>query len=82
MRAKSRESWAVSYERIEVRPLAGALGAPRARAARPEFTCRFRWRENSVALWNNRATTHYAINGYIGSRRVMHRITIAGERLV
>jgi len=47
-------------------------------AARPEFTCRFRWREGSIAFWDNRATWHYAANDYHGERRLMHRITVAG----
>ena len=47
-------------------------------AARPEFTCRFRWREGSIAFWDNRATWHYAANDYQGERRLMHRITVAG----
>jgi taurine dioxygenase len=47
-------------------------------AARPEFTCRFHWREGSVAFWDNRATWHYAANDYQGERRLMHRITVAG----
>jgi taurine dioxygenase len=47
-------------------------------ASRPEFTCRFRWREGSVAFWDNRATWHYAANDYQGERRLMHRITVAG----
>jgi len=45
---------------------------------KPEFTCRFRWREGSMAVWDNRCTWHLAINDYHGHRRLMHRITIDG----
>jgi taurine dioxygenase len=47
---------------------------------RPEFTCRFRWRPGSIAFWDNRCVQHNPINDYHGMRRVMHRITLAGER--
>jgi taurine dioxygenase len=50
-------------------------------ASRPEFTCRFEWREGSVAFWDNRATWHFAVNDYHGEKRLMHRITIAGGPL-
>ncbi len=49
-------------------------------AIRPEFTCRFRWRDGSIAFWDNRCTLHHAINDYDGQRREMHRVTIIGER--
>lgn len=50
-------------------------------ASRPEFSCRFDWREGSMAFWDNRATWHYALNDYHGHRRVMHRITVQGVPL-
>jgi taurine dioxygenase len=50
-------------------------------AVRPEFTCRFHWRQGSVALWDNRSTWHFAVNDYHGERRLLHRITIQGSPL-
>ncbi len=47
---------------------------------RPEFTCRFSWRPGSLAFWDNRATQHNPVNDYHGFRRIMRRITLAGER--
>jgi len=51
-------------------------------AVRPEFTCRFRWQPNSIAFWDNLCVQHNAINDYRGQRRIMHRVTIEGERPV
>lgn len=47
---------------------------------RDEFVCRFVWGPGSLALWDNRCTQHYPLNDYQGYRRVMHRVTLAGER--
>jgi taurine dioxygenase len=48
-------------------------------SVRPEFTCRFRWRPGSLALWDNRCAMHNPINDYNGHLRSMHRITLAGD---
>ncbi len=47
---------------------------------RPEFTCRFSWQVGSLALWDNRCAQHNPVNDYHGHRRLMHRITLAGDR--
>jgi alpha-ketoglutarate-dependent taurine dioxygenase len=45
---------------------------------RPEQTVRWRWREGDLAIWDNRATQHYAIFDYGGAHRRGERVTVAG----
>jgi alpha-ketoglutarate-dependent sulfate ester dioxygenase len=49
---------------------------------RPEHTVRWRWRPGDVAMWDNRATQHYAVNDYGGAHRVVQRVTVSGVRPV
>lgn len=51
-----------------------------ARAAIPEYQCRFRWAPGSIAFWDNRACQHYAASDYFPNTRIMERVTIAGDR--
>ncbi|MBB5403704.1 alpha-ketoglutarate-dependent taurine dioxygenase [Paraburkholderia youngii] len=52
------------------------------RVIRLENTVRWQWRENDVAIWDNRATQHYAVNDYGTQERLVRRVTVAGERAV
>ena len=63
----------------ESRPLLQYLFA---HATRAEFTCRLRWAPGTLAVWDNRCLLHLAINDYDGSRRLLHRTTVAGQRPV
>jgi taurine dioxygenase len=47
---------------------------------RPEFTCRFRWKKESLAVWDNRCALHYAANDYQGFARTMLRVELEGNR--
>lgn len=83
------ESFMTRFEGMsaeESRPLLHYLFA---HSVRPEFTCRFRWKPGTLAMWDNRCTQHNAIADYFpnhpalfAARRVMHRITIQGDRPV
>jgi len=45
----------------------------------PEYQVRFRWKSNSVAMWDNRSTQHYAVMDYPPCHRKMERAGIVGE---
>ncbi len=47
---------------------------------RPEFCCRFRWRKNSIAFWDNRCVQHYAVFDYFPSVRSGDRVTVKGNK--
>ena len=46
----------------------------------PEYQVRIRWRRNTIAIWDNRATQHYAIHDFYPAERRMMRATIVGDR--
>lgn len=46
----------------------------------PEYQCRWKWTAGDLAIWDNRATQHYATSDYWPNRRVMERITVIGDR--
>ena len=71
------------------RPLRPGLSRPAARtcshyligrAAIPEYQVRWRWKPNSVAIWDNRCTQHYAVMDYWPAVRKMERAGIIGDR--
>lgn len=46
----------------------------------PEYQCRFRWEDHSVAFWDNRAVQHYAVSDYWPDVRIVERASIIGDR--
>jgi taurine dioxygenase len=75
---------------VNVAHTAGIVGMPNEQSepllqhlfqhqVKPEYTCRFQWRAGSLAFWDNRCTQHYPVNDYHGYRRILHRITLAGD---
>ena len=46
----------------------------------PEHQCRFRWTDDTIAMWDNRAAQHYAVSDYWPDIRIMERASVIGER--
>ena len=52
---------------------------------RLDLTCRFKWTENAVAIWDNRSTQHQGLSDFfpgrgLGHERVMDRVAIEGDQ--
>jgi taurine dioxygenase len=47
--------------------------------ASPDFTCRFRWRKHSIAMWDNRCTQHRVVADNLSAYRRMERVTLVGD---
>lgn len=47
----------------------------------PEFQVRFRWTADTVAMWDNRITVHYAVADYHPAHRLMHRVTVLNDEV-
>ena len=52
---------------------------------RLDFTCRFQWTENAIAIWDNRSVLHQGLTDFfpgrgLGHERIMDRIAIEGDR--
>jgi alpha-ketoglutarate-dependent taurine dioxygenase len=66
----------VGYSQSDSNHLFGML---QSHVTRLENTVRWRWHAGDVAMWDNTATQHYAINDYGDQKRVVRRATVRGE---
>jgi len=48
--------------------------------SKPEFQVRFHWEDNSIAIWDNRITQHYAVCDYLPELRHMQRVTVINDK--
>lgn len=72
-------SYTLHFEGMSERESAALLNFLYEHGNRPEFCCRFRWRQGSVAFWDNRGTKHAAINDGGGFVRHMRRVQLVGH---
>jgi taurine dioxygenase len=52
------------------------------RAQIPEFQLRVKWQPNTMVMWDNRSTQHYAPHDYYPQRRTMNRVTVGGDAVI
>ena len=70
--------WLLGFSRVESDAILQMLYVHCTRT--PEFMCRHRWTQGDVAFWDNRATLHYATDDYGDVLRVVHRVTLRGDK--
>ena len=70
----------VSFDGWTEQESAGLLAFLFAHQVAPEFQCRLSWQVGDIAIWDNRCTLHYPLNDYHGHRRLLHRITLKGDK--
>lgn len=71
------EAWTTTIKDVSPLESRHLLDFLFAHAAQPEFQCRLRWRNNSLAIWDNRAVQHRGIPDY-ERHRILHRVAIGG----
>ncbi len=69
-----------SIEGMRARESAALLDFLFEHVTSPEFTCRFRWRQDSIAMWDNRCTQHRVVADNLPAHRRMERVTLKGDR--
>jgi taurine dioxygenase len=75
-------SYTIRFDGMTDAESAPLLGFLLEQGHRPEFTCRFRWANGSVAFWDNRCVKHLAVHDAGPFRRIMRRVQIAGDKPV
>lgn len=71
--------YTVGIEGFTVKESQALLGFLFAHITQDEFVFRHKWAADTLLMWDNRCTVHFAEGGYDGHLRVMHRTTVAGE---
>ncbi len=68
-----------SFTGLSSTDFADLFGLLQRHITRLENTVRWTWQDGDIAIWDNRATQHYAVADYDDQPRLLHRITIAGD---
>ena len=68
-----------SFTGLSTADFSDLFGVLQRHITRLENTVRWTWRDGDIAIWDNRATQHYAVADYDDQPRLLHRITIAGD---
>jgi taurine dioxygenase len=76
---RSFTTWIEGISKLES---AWLLGMLLEHAEQTAFQLRHRWRKNDLVMWDNRCTQHLAVADYAPAHRLMHRITVQGDRPV
>lgn len=70
----------VAIDGLSPRESEVVLGFLQEHLVRPEHAVRYRWRPGALAIWDQRATVHYAVDDYGDARRVSRRVSLRGDR--